>query len=394
MGRIRNQLLKVIEWTDASNDTLAYKFVMPPNAEIMNGSALTVSPSQVAIFVHKGKVADVFTEGYYKLETANLPFLTKMMSWKYAFETPFRAEVYFINVKQFPSQKWGTSNPVMMRDQDFGMVQFRGFGNFTFRVDHTGDGPEKFLRELMGTNPIYKVGNIIDQLKRTIVSGVTEAVAASNIPALDLAMKYSSLGESTINIVRAKFLNMGLYLVSLDIENLSLTEEATKAMEMRTRMNVIGDANQYTQFQAADSMRDIAQNAHKGTGGMGNIPAMGMGLGTGFAMTNMYAGTIAGAQANAQANAQAANQAAAQASQPVACPKCGRANAQNAKFCLECGQAMQATCPKCGHSIKSAAKFCPECGAPIGAPPPACPKCKKVAKPGTRFCEDCGTKLD
>jgi len=383
MGFIKSQLLKVIEWTDSSNDTIAYKFVMPPKYEIMNGSTLTVRESQVAVFVDKGRIADVFEPGYYKLDTSNMPVLTKLMSWKYAFESPFKSDVYFVNTKQFNNQKWGTSNPVMMRDQDFGMVQFRGYGVFTFKVGNA----EVFLRELLGTGASYKVASIVEQLKRTIVSGVSESVAASNIPALDLAMKYSDLGEFAVTIVGKKFENMGFRLVSLDIENLSLTEESQKAMNERTRFNIIGNADEYKQYQAADSMKTIADNAHKGSGM--NIPAMGMGLGTGFAMTNMYAGAIAGSTAEAKTAAAAK----ADAAPPVLCPKCGKPNAQNAKFCLECGQKLQLSCPKCGHPVKADAKFCNDCGQRLDAPGPVCPKCKKAARPGTKFCEDCGTKL-
>ena len=386
MGFIRSQLLKVIEWTDSSNDTIAYKFVMPPKHEIMNGSTLTVRESQVAVFVDKGRIADIFEPGYYKLDTSNMPVLTKLMSWKYAFESPFKSDVYFINTKQFNNQKWGTSNPVMMRDQDFGMVQFRGYGVFTFKVGNA----EVFLKELLGTGASYKVASIVEQLKRTIVSGVSESVAASNIPALDLAMKYSDIGEFAVSIVGKKFENMGFRLVSLDVENLSLTEESQKAMNERTRFNIIGNANEYTQYQAADSMKSIADNAHKGTGM--NIPAMGMGLGTGFAMTNMYAGTIAGSTAEAKTAAATKPQQPA-ATPPVLCPKCGKPNAPNAKFCLECGEKLQLSCPKCGHPVKADAKFCNDCGQRLGAPDITCPKCKKPARPGTKFCEDCGTKL-
>ncbi|MDR3318518.1 MAG: SPFH domain-containing protein [Clostridiales bacterium] len=391
MGRIRNELLKVIEWSDSSSDTIAYKFAMPEKAEIMNGSQLIVRESQVGVLVSSGKVADIFEPGRYKLDTDNMPILTKLMSWKYAFESPFKADVYFINTKQFINQKWGTSSPVMMRDQDFGMVQFRGYGVFTFKV---GD-PYVFLTELLGTGASYKVSAVVEQLKRTIVSGISESVAASNIPALDLAMRYSALGEGTINIVRPKFALMGINLIALDVENLSLTEESQAAMNTRTRMTIIGDANTYTQFQAADSMKTVAENAHKGSGM--NIPGMGMGLGTGFAMTNMFAGNIAGSTANAQATAavgaEEKKRAAAAETAPVACPKCGRANKADAKFCLDCGEKLQVTCPKCGFAIKTAAKFCPECGERI-ASERACPKCGKPAKPGTRFCEDCGTRLD
>ncbi|MDR0856537.1 MAG: SPFH domain-containing protein [Clostridiales bacterium] len=380
MGFIKSQLLKVIQWQDSSADTIAYRFEMPPKYEIMNGSMLVVNESQVAVLVSSGQIADVFTPGRYKLDTGNMPVLTKLRSWKYAFESPFQADVYYINTKQFLNQKWGTSTPVMMRDQDYGAVQFRAYGVFTFRVTD----PALFLRDLMGTGASFKVKDVVEQLKRTVVSGVTESVAASNIPALDLATKYTSLGDGTIDIVRKKFLLRGIDLVTMDIENISLTEESQAALTKRTNMTILGNAAEYTQFQAADAMRDVAANAHKGTGM--NIPGMGVGFGTGMMMTNAYTGTIAGAQAEAKANA------AAPKPETAKCPKCGHLNEKNAKFCLDCGASLKVACPKCGASVKDGAKFCPECGEKL-ITELKCPACGKPAKPGTKFCEECGAKL-
>lgn len=400
---LRNQLLKVIDWEDNTRDTIAYKFPLPPKTEIMMGSQLIVRESQVAILVSSGRIADVFKPGRYKLDTGNMPILTTLMSWAYGFKSPFVCDVYYINTKQFLSQKWGTSSPVMMRDQDFGMVQFRGYGIFSYKV---GD-PEVFLREIMGSGASYKTADILEQLRRMIVSGVTESVADSNIPALDLAMMYSELGERTTEVLNPKFKGMGIDLINLSIENLSLTEESTKAMNERTRMNILGSSQEYTAYASADALKTMAENAHKGTGM--NIGGMGMGLGTGFAMTNLYSSTIAGAQnannemARAKANSQREQdeykfkkqvERDEEEAKPVYCPKCNFQNKKTAKFCLECGQKLQAVCPKCGHEILQAAKFCPECGERAQAPLRECPKCKKVCKMGVKFCPDCGTRVD
>ena len=402
MGFWKNQLLKVIEWEDNTHDVIAYKYPIPEKTEIMNGSQLIVRPGQTVVLVTGGKVADVFESGRFKLDTGNMPILTKMRSWKYGYNSPFVCDVYFINTKQFISQRWGTSSPVMMRDQDYGAVQFRGYGLFSFRVKD----PRVFLEELMGSGASYKTKDVVEQLRRTIVSGVTESVASSNIPALDLAVKYSSLGDAAEKIVAPNFARMGIDLVDLQIENLSLTEESQKALNERTRMTILGNAQEYTAYAAADSMKTVAANAHKG--GMGNISGIGMGLGTGTAMAGLYSSTIAGAQnanaALATADAEIKKERARkddekreaqeeQANAPVKCPKCGAVNDAKAKFCAECGAKMKATCPKCGAFINRSAKFCPECGERLVVER-VCPKCGKVAKAGERFCAACGTRVD
>ncbi|MCL1900940.1 MAG: SPFH domain-containing protein, partial [Firmicutes bacterium] len=171
-------LLKVIEWTDSSPNTLVYRFPMN-GKEIMMGSALTVRESQVAIFVNKGQIADIFEPGFYKLKTDNLPILTKLMSWKYGFNSPFKAEVYYVNTRQFPDQKWGTVNPITLRDADFGMVRIRGFGKFSFRVKD----PENFLKELFGTNSTFKTEDIVTYLKSILIESISTTIASNKISA-------------------------------------------------------------------------------------------------------------------------------------------------------------------------------------------------------------------
>ena len=362
MGFLKNQLLKVIEWEDNTHDTMAYKYPIPPKTEIMMGSQLIVRESQVAILVSGGKIADVFEPGRYKLSTGNMPVLTKLRSWKYGFNSPFVCDVYYINTKQFINQKWGTGNPVMMRDQDFGVVQFRGYGIYSFKVSDAA----VFLRELLGTSASYKVDALMEQLKRTIVSGISEAVAASNIPALDLAMKYSAIGDSAEEIVTADFGKMGISLVNLVVENLSLTEESSKALNERTRMNILGNAQEYTQFAAADSMKTIAENAHKG-GGM-NMAGTAMQMGAGWAVGNTFGNTIS--NPNAAGGTQTPPVAPVAAAPTIVCPACRATINANTKFCPECGAK---TTPV------NASKYCPSCG--------------KANKPQAKFCADCGTKI-
>lgn len=384
MGFLGNQFLKVIEWADSSSDTIAYKFPMPANVQIMNGSQFIVRESQVGILVSSGKIADVFEPGRYKLTTENMPVLTQIMSWKYGFKSPFVCDVYFINTKQFINQKWGTTSPIMMRDADFGAVQFRGFGIYSFKID---DAP-LFLREILGSGASYQTPAITEQLKRQIVSGITQAVAESKIAALDLAAKYSELSDASSAIVKPKFSMVGMTLSSLTIENLSLTEESQKALERRSQMNILGNSSEYTAYAAADSMKVMAENAHKGQGM--NVGGMGMGLGTGWAMTNMYAQNIA--QAQGQAKAENAEIIAQKAEAKIMCPKCGKPNALGAKFCFECGEKMNKTCPKCNAAIAPGQKFCGACGEKLGSAGKVCTNCKKEIPDGSAFCPECGTK--
>jgi len=282
LDMLKGQLIDVIEWKDDSNDTMVHRYDRN-GKEIMMGAQLTVRESQVAIMVNEGKLADVFQPGRYELSTQNMPILTALKSWKYGFNSPFKAEVYFINTKQFLDQKWGTSNPVMMRDAEFGMIRLRAFGIYSFRV---GD-PVAFLKEVFGTSAYMTVEGVTGQIKRTLVSGLSDAIAQSKIPALDLAANYDELSQFALNTLAPRIANLGLKLESFVIENISLPDEVEKAIDRRTSMGVVGDLNQYTQFQAAEAMRDAANNPN----GMGGIGA-GMGAAAMMAQAMQGAGAV------------------------------------------------------------------------------------------------------
>ena len=187
---VTSQLIDVIEWTDDSANTMVYKYDMN-GKEIMMGAQLTVRESQAAVFVNEGRLADVFQPGRYELSTQNMPVLTKLKAWKFGFNSPFKSDVYFVNTKQFLDRKWGTANPVMMRDTDFGMIRIRAFGSFAFRVKD----PEVFMKECFGTSSLFTVEGVEGQLKSMVVSGLSDAIAQSKIPALDIAANYSGLSQ-------------------------------------------------------------------------------------------------------------------------------------------------------------------------------------------------------
>ena len=342
---IKGQLIDVIEWTDNSNTTMVHKYDMN-GKEIMMGAQLTVREGQTAVFVNEGQLADIFLPGRYELQTSNMPILTKLKSWKYGFNSPFKSDVYFVNTKQFLDMKWGTSNPVMMRDAEFGMIRLRAFGIYSFKVSDA----EAFLKEVFGTAALFTVDGVEGQIKRTIVSGLSDAIAESKIPALDLAANYDELGTYTMNAINPKLAPLGLTLCSFVVENISLPEEVEKSMDKRTSMGVLGNLDQYAKYQAAEAMREAANNDGSGMAGMG------VGMGAGAAMGQMFAQSFA---PPAQPAASAAPAAGA------VCSACGASISAGAKFCPECGakQNAGAFCTACGAAITPGAKFCPECGA-------------------------------
>ncbi len=347
-----SQFIEVIEWLDSSSNTLMYRFPVK-DQEIKNGAQLIVRESQAAVFVHEGQIADQFPPGRYTIDGGNTPILSKLGAWKYGFNSPFKAEVYFVNTKQFTDLKWGTPNPVMMRDSDFGMVRLRAFGIYSIRVVD----PQAFIKEIAGTNAHFVTEDIEGQLKRTLVSGFSDALGESKIAALDLASNYDELSKFTRVKLNDEFKTFGLELTKFVIENVSLPPEVEAAMDKRTSMGVIGDVGRYAQFQAADAMRDAAQNPSGGAG-------TGVGLGAGFAMGNAMAGAMSDAMK--QSSGTGAAQGGAAAAAGMACAKCGHRNAPGAKFCVECGEKQgSATCANCKAELAPGAKFCNECGQKI-----------------------------
>ena len=270
---ITGQFIDVIEWMADADDVMVKRFEREGN-EIKYGAMLTVRESQNAVFVNEGTIADVFPPGLYELETANLPILTTLQSWPHGFKSPFKAEVYFLATKQFIDLKWGTKNPIMMRDSEFGPVRLRGFGTYALRITD----PAVFLKEVAGTDGYFTTDEITEQLRNLIVSRFAEIVASAEIPILDLAANYDDLGTFLQNRIDPEFKALGLSLTSLLVENISLPSEVEKALDRRTSMGIVGDLKKYTEFQAAEALGKAAEN----TGAGGSAMAMGIG----FAMSD------------------------------------------------------------------------------------------------------------
>lgn len=301
------QFLDILEWLDDSNDTLAWRFPMR-GQEIQNGGQLVVRESQEAVFVNEGQMADVFKPGTHRLTTQNLPILATLKGWKYGFESPFKSDVYFISTKLYNDLKWGTSNPIMMRDADFGMLRIRAFGIYSIKVVDSAT----FLRQLVGTNGVYTVPDISEQLRKTIMSRFTDALGEAKIPALDLAAKYDEISDFVKQKLQEEFKTMGLELSKFFVENISLPEEVEAMMDKRTSVGMMAPVmGAYTQMQVADSIPLAAQNP-------GGVAGMGMGVGLGFGMGNMMGQQMAGAQQQmAQQGFPAGNAAAAPAAAPA-----------------------------------------------------------------------------
>ena len=371
-----HQFIEVIEWLDSSGDTMLYRFPVQ-GQEIKNGAQLIVRESQAAVFVHEGQVADVFGPGRYTIDGGNTPILSKIGAWKYGFNSPFKSEVYFVNTKQFTDMKWGTANPIMLRDQDFGIVRLRAFGAYSLRIAD----PAGFIKEIAGTNAHFQTEDIDGQLKRAIVTEFTDALGELKIPALDLAAQYKEMGEAIRGKINEEFRGWGLEVTKFFIENISVPPEVEAAMDKRASMGALGDAQRYMQFQAADALRDAAQNEGGGAG-------LGAGLGAGFAVGGQMANVFGQQQGGGggQGQAQAAT---------VPCPNCGKQNAPGAKFCADCGGKMevaQVPCVKCGAKLREGAKFCSECGS--SQEKAKCTNCQAELAPGAKFCPECGTKAE
>ncbi|QJW99346.1 SPFH domain-containing protein [Frigoriglobus tundricola] len=286
MDWAKGQFIDIIEWTEPSqNEILAHRFPRHNN-EIKNGAKLIVREGQAAGFVKEGQLADVKTPGMYTLDTQNMPILSTILGWKYGFESPFKCEVYFIATRQWTDQKWGTLNPVMYRDPEFGPVRLRAFGNYAFKVTDPGT----FLKELVATDPSFELYEISAQFRNVIVSRFIDALGASHIPMLDLAGNYDRVSRAAAEKIAPELAKMGVSLTQFFVENISLPPEVEAALDKRSQMSVLGNLDQYAKMQAADAIRDAAQNP-------GGVAGLGAGLGAGVAVGQQMGAAVAAAAA-------------------------------------------------------------------------------------------------
>jgi membrane protease subunit (stomatin/prohibitin family) len=298
MDFIKKQFIDIIQWTEDDGDTMAWRFPMA-EMEIQNGASLTVRESQMAVFINEGVVADVFGPGMYKLTTQTLPVLTYLKNWDKLFESPFKSDVYFFSTRQKIDRKWGTPNPVTIRDKDFGMVRLRAFGIYAF---HLTD-PKAFHTTLSGTMESYSSEQLEGQLRNTIVGHISDIFGESGVPFIDMAGNQVEFGNALRAKMEAMFASYGLALDSLNVQNISLPEELQAMLDKRIGVNMMGGMQAYTQFQTAEAIPLAAQNE-------GGLAGIGAGLGVGLGLGQQMAGAMAGAL----------NPASAAAGSPAAVP--------------------------------------------------------------------------
>ena len=269
MDYLKGQFLEIIQWTDDSRDTLSWRFP-DEDKEIKRGAQLIVRESQVAQFVYLGEFGDTFGPGKHTLSTDNIPILSTLKGWKYGFESPFKADVYYVTTRLFTGNKWGTSNPIMLRDQDFGIVRVRAFGTFDFKISD----PKLFLKEVAGSDHHFRLDEFADTMRSRIISVFTDALATAKVPVLDLSTRYSELGDALLPIInpitQGKY---GIEISSFVLENASVPPEVEAAIDKRSSMSAIGNLNDYVKFQMAEGM------AKGGGGPAGAAAEIAMGFG-------------------------------------------------------------------------------------------------------------------
>lgn len=337
---LKKQFIDVIQWTDQEDGVLAYRYPMQ-DMEIQNGAQLTVRESQAAMFVNEGRCADIFSPGLYTLNTHTLPLLTNLQNWDKMFASPFKSDVFYFSTRQQIAQRWGTSQPVTIRDKDFGAIRLRGFGVYSWHIDN----PKLFLTKVSGFGEAYRVSEVEPQLRQTIVGRMSDAFAESQIPFLDMAANLVEVGDRIKASITPVFAELGIAIDQFVVENLSLPEELQKFLDTRVGMNMIGNMQQYTQFQAANSLPIAAANEG------GGLAGMGVGLGAGVGLGQVFAQAMNPQAQSPQQQSPIAPAAPAPAAPVIPVAPVGAA--PDTKFCSECGQ-----------KIPRPSKFCPECGKP------------------------------
>lgn len=414
---VKGQLLDVIEWEDNSQDTIVHKIDMRNN-EIQNGAWLTVRPGQAAVFVNEGQIADVFGEGRHQLTTQNLPILTNLKHWAYGFNSPFKCDVYFVNVKQFMNQKWGTPTPIPVSDPKFEQVEIRAFGTFGFRVSD----PAKFMREVVSTNREFTTNDIKEQLRAFIDSHFASIVGALNLTVVDYAKNYNTIANAIGQAIGPNFENIGLQITVFTVSSITLPEEVNKVLRMRTKANMLGGLGNYAQMESLDIMRESVKNP-----GMNGMSQAGIGLGMGLGMGNLFTNNMQGGLNNQTqfyqpqpATPQGNNPTFPQDGQPVyngqpsispqgsqtpqkvagvypvTPPPTEKANAVEVKESSTKENTETITC-SCGATIPKTYKFCMECGQKVVIPEPLkdkfCPECGNKCDGDAKFCDECGFKF-
>ncbi len=375
MNFIKGQLIDVIEFQTDDKSIIAHKFE-DEGKQIMMGAKLTVRPGQQAVFVNEGQIADVFKEGLYELSTSNMPILTKLKSWKYGFESPFKVDIYFFSVDDKIQQPWGTPSKIAIKDPEFGIIRIGSNAFYSYKVVDPG----VTLKKLVATDSEFTVSECKAQLNGYFTTSFTDFFAESKITLFEAYANVKEFSEMVFNDVKDKFAEYGLELLTFNIRQISIPESVEQAMDSRAQIGALGGMDMYSRKTMTDAMAASSIAAAENEGG-GNMAGMGMQIGAGTAMgatmAGMMQGVMGGMQGNNQGNAAvnnaqaspqnpqaAAAAAAGAAAGMIACTACKAAIAQGSKFCPECGSKQEKAkfCTNCGNKVNEGSKFCPECG--------------------------------
>jgi membrane protease subunit (stomatin/prohibitin family) len=375
-----SQFVEVIEWFDKTGQEIVSRYPEEGSAEIKFGAQLVVRENQAAVFFRDGKGLDVFGPGRHTLSTQNLPILTKVLALPWGFKSPFRVEVYFVNLKVFTNMRWGTKDPVAFKDKEFGLIRLRAFGTFTMQVTQ----PLLFINTLVGTQGTFETVNVEDYLREIIVSRLNDFLGETVDTLVDLPKYYDEMAVAVKTRLTEDFRKYGMELVDFYINRITPPEDVQKMIDERSGMAAVGDLDSFLKYKAAKAMGDAAT-----TGGPAGGAGAGMGLGVGAGLGMMIPGMLykiieKGDQSEGRAIEKGM----------VNCPKCHGDVPINSRFCPHCGHQMVVIrkCPRCGKDLAASDNFCPSCGLDLKVEH-QCRKCNTKLPPGTKFCFNCGEKV-
>lgn len=366
-------MMEVIEWMDPTGEEMIHRIPDQGSADFKLGAQLIVRDSQMAIFFKSGHAADSFTTGRHTLTTLNVPILTRLLAFPYGFNSPFRAEVYFINLKTFTNLKWGTKHPVTFKDSKLGLVRLRGFGAFTMRIAE----PILFLNSIVGRQARYSTDEIQDYLRDVIIARLNDLLGEKLDTILDLPATYTELAGQFKEIVKVEFDKYGLELVDFYISSITPPDDVSKMIDQRSGMEAVGDLDKFLKYEMA-----------KGLGTPGGPAGAGAGIGIGAGVGLMVPGVMSKVFAPEQTELKR------EAVATVTCPVCHTDTPEQSRYCYRCGHPMvkQNNCPACGQELPTEAKFCLHCGHKLDTKL-TCPHCHKDLIPGSKFCGNCGQKV-